>query len=249
MGKLLVIGGGEIGALETLPLDRRVVALTKKKHPKALFIPTASGEPQGYYDTFEKIYGKKLGCRTDVLYCLEGKPSRKKLREQILSSDLIYVGGGNTLRMMRRWRFLGIDKMLRQAYNKGVVLSGLSAGGICWFESGHSDSMSFYDPKHWDYIKVKGLGLIKGIHCPHFNGATRGKAREKSFREFMKKYSSMGITLDNCCALEIVDDGYRIISSKKNAGAYRVFKKKGKVMIEEIPQKKTFSPLRELYQK
>jgi dipeptidase E len=237
MGKIFLIGGGEIAPLETLKLDRKAVKLTGKKKPKALFIPTASGEPQGYVDVFNKVYGKKLGCKIDVLYCLKGKPSKKKLRKQILSADLIYVGGGNTLKMMNRWRFLGVDKMLKEAYRKGIVLTGLSAGGMCWFESGHSDSRSFKDSKDWKYIKVSGLGLLKGIHCPHFDSATKGKKRKTCFKEFMKKYSSIGIAIDNNCAIEFIDGKYKLLRSVKTANAYRVFRVKGKVQLELIPEK------------
>lgn len=77
MGKIVVIGGGEIGNFETLPFDKRIVELTKKKHPKALFIPTASGEPEGYIKNFNKVYEKKLGCKTDVLFLLKSKLPKK----------------------------------------------------------------------------------------------------------------------------------------------------------------------------
>jgi dipeptidase E len=161
---------------------------------------------------------------------------------------LIYVGGGNTLKMINRWKLLGIDKMLRQAYKKGIVLSGLSAGGICWFESGHSDSRSFKGTKVWKYIKVSGIGLIKGIHCPHFDGATKGKKRKTSFKQFMKKYSDMGIALDEHCAIEFVDGKYRVLSCRRKVGAYKVFKQKGKVKIEDIVQNKWLL-LKYLYKK
>ncbi len=122
MGKIVIIGGGEIGNYETLLFDKRNVELTGKKHPKTLFIPTASGEPEGYIKRFNKVYGKRLGCKTDVLYLLKAKPTKKELRQKILSSDLIYVGGGNTFKMIKRWRFLGVDKILRKAYKRGIVL-------------------------------------------------------------------------------------------------------------------------------
>tara|TARA_Y100000310_G_C20480162_1_gene714280 strand:- start:96 stop:845 length:750 start_codon:yes stop_codon:yes gene_type:complete len=247
MGKIVVIGGGEIGNNETLPFDRRIVQLTNKKHPKALFIPTASGEPEGYIKRFNKIYSKKLGCKTGVLFLLNNKPTRKELRKRILSSDLIYVGGGTTLKMMKRWKLLGVDKILREAYRKDIVLAGISAGGICWFDYGHSDSLSSYNPKSWNYIKVKGLGLIKGIHCPHFNGQTRGIRRRKNFSEFMKNYSDMGIAIDNHCAIEFLDDKYKILNSKKNRNAYKVYKSDGKIKIKVIEKNSKYSPIKELY--
>ena len=251
MGKIVIIGGGEIGNFETLPFDKRIVELTKKKHPKALFIPTASGEPEGYIKKFNLVYGKKLGCKTDVLFLLKDKPTKTELREKILSSDLIYIGGGNTLKMMKRWRFLGVDKILKEAYKKGIVMSGVSAGGICWFESGHSDSISFYNPANWNYVNVKGLGILKGIHCPHFNSGTirkgKRKLRKNDFKEFIKKYSAVGIAIDNNCAMEFIDGGYKVLTSEKIRKAYRVFKKRNEIIIEEIPKKNNFMPISHLY--
>jgi dipeptidase E len=146
--------------------------------------------------------------------------------------------------MMRLWRRLGVDKLLRQAYENGIVLSGISAGSICWFDSGHSDSMSFYNPRKWKYINVKGLGLINlgsihGIHCPHYNGMTRGVPRRKHFREMIQKTGGMGIAIENNCAIEFIDGKfYRVIRSKGYARAYRVYRSGGEVVAEQIrPQK------------
>jgi dipeptidase E len=253
MKKLVVIGGGEIGNFETLLFDKRNVELTKKKNPKALFIPTASGEPDGYIKKFQKVYGNRLGCKTDVLYLLNEKPTKNELRKKILSSDLIYVGGGNTLRMMKRWRFLGVDKILKEAYKRGIVLSGISAGGICWFDSGHSDSRGFNSSEDWNYINVHGLGILKGIHCPHFNsGTTRRdkiKLRRNHFKEFMMNYSAVGIAIDNNCAIEFIDSKFKVLTSKKGRKAYKVFKKDKKIIIEEIPKKNNYLPISLLYKK
>jgi dipeptidase E len=253
MKKAVIIGGGNLQKYETLPFDRRIVELTGKKHPKALFIPTASGEPAGYVEIFKKVYGKRLGCKTDALYLLKTHPTKKELRDKILSSDLIYVGGGNTLKMMRRWRFLGVDKILKEAYNKGIVISGISAGGICWFESGHSDSMSFYSPKNWQYINVKGLGILKGIHCPHFNSGTEKKGkihfRKNDFKTFMNNHSKVGIAIDNNCAIEFIDGKYKVLTSKKGMKAYRLFKKRNNVLMEEILKENRYSPVSILYRK
>lgn len=110
--KIIAIGGGEIGRpgypIETEEIDREIIRLSGKKHPKVLFIPTASGDSPLYYETFKKYYGEKLGCKTDVLYLLKTKPSLEEIREKILNSDIVYVGGGNTLRMLKRWRKLGV---------------------------------------------------------------------------------------------------------------------------------------------
>jgi dipeptidase E len=144
MGKIVAIGGGSMVELETLGIDEEVVRLAGKPRPKALFIPTASSDNPERWDIFQQVYGERLGCDTDVLLLLGMSLAPQELEEKILSADLIYVGGGNTLKMMRRWRWLGMDRLLEQAYSRGTVLSGLSVGAICWFRYGHSDSMSFY---------------------------------------------------------------------------------------------------------
>ena len=128
MGRIVAIGGGEIGRpgypVETTKIDKEIISLTGKNKPKLLFIPTASSDSESYYDTVRKHFGIRLGCKTDVLYLLKEKINENK----ILNSDIIYVGGGNTLLMMNTWRKYGLDKILIEAYNQNIVLSGLSAG-------------------------------------------------------------------------------------------------------------------------
>ena len=253
MGKIVVIGGGEIGRpgypVETTKLDKEIVKLTGKSHPSLLFLPTATSDCDEYVDVVNKHFGKRLGCRVDHLMLIKQRYSIKELTDRILGADIIYIGGGNTLKMMKRWRYLGVDRLLERAFKHGSVLSGVSAGGICWFESGHSDSMQLYGHKEWQYINVKGLGLIRGIHCPHFNSHTGGKSRRKDFMNFMGKFSQIGIGIDDKCAIEFVDDQYRVIATNSKSKAYRVFKLNGKVKIEEIERSKKFTSVSNLYEK
>jgi dipeptidase E len=236
---IVAIGGGEIRTKGTAPIDREIVRLSNKKNPKLLFIPTASSDSERYWQRVQKYFGKFLKCKTDVLFLMKEQPSKERIRRKILSADIIYVGGGNTLLMMRVWRRLGVDKLLKSAYENGTVLSGISAGAICWFDSGHSDSMSFYRPRKWKYINVKGLGLIKGIHCPHYNSMTRGIPRRKHFRDMIRKTGGVGIAIENNCAIEFIDGRfYKVISSKGYSRAYRVCKRGGEVMAEQIRQEK-----------
>ncbi len=141
----------------------RLSGFRDKKNPKLLFIPTASSDSEIYWKHIQEYFGEFLKCKTDVLFLMTESLSPEQIRKKIVSADIIYVGGGNTLQMMRIWRSLGVDKLLKAAYENGTVLCGISAGSICWFDSGHSDSMSFYNPRKWKYINVKGLGLIQGI--------------------------------------------------------------------------------------
>ena len=176
----------------TLPIDREIICLSNKKNPRLLFIPTASSDSEIYWKRVRKYFGDSLKCKTEVLFLIKENPSREQIRSKISSADIIYVGGGNTLQMMRIWRRLGLDKFLIAAYAKGTVLAGISAGSICWFDSGHSDSMSFYNPRKWKYINVKGLGIIQGINCPHYNGRTRGIPRRKNFQNLIRKTGEHG---------------------------------------------------------
>ena len=224
---VVAIGGGEIRTRGTAAIGREIIRLSNKKNPRLLFIPTASSDSERYWKHVQEYFGKFLKCKTDVLLIKE-QPSRKQIKRKILSSNVIYVGGGNTLKMMRLWRHLGVDKLLKSAYENGTVLSGISAGSICWFDSGHSDSMSFYNPRKWKYINVRGLGLIKGTHCPHYNSMTREIPRRRHFRNLIRKIGGMGIAIENNCAIEFIEGRfYRVISSKKYSRAYRVYKNGG----------------------
>ena len=248
--KIVAIGGGDIRKIfGTLAIDQEIIRLTQKKRPDFLFIPTASSDSEGYWKHINRHYGKKLGCKTDVLFLIKETPPHKTIKDKILNADIIYVGGGNTLKMVKLWRKLGVDKLLKTAWERGIVLCGISAGSICWFESGHSDSMSFYNPKKWKYINVQGLGFLKGIHCPHYDSATLGVPRKKHFQKMMQKIGGMGIAIDNNCAMEFIDDKYRVITSKPHAKAFRVFKKNKKVLSEIIVGKDELTPITTLFQK
>lgn len=243
----MAIGGGEIRTRGTAAIDREIIRLSGKRNPKVLFIPTASSDSERYWKHVQEYFGRFLKCKTDVLFLMDGEISQKQIRNKILSADIVYVGGGNTLHMMRVWRRFGVDKLLKAAYEKGTVLSGISAGAICWFESGHSDSMSFYNPRKWKYINVKGLGLIKGIHCPHYNSMTIGVPRRKHFRDMIRKIGGIGIAIENNCAIEFIDSRfYKVITSKSYARAYKVYKSGGKVISEQIGQEKRLAPIERL---
>ncbi|MDO8498158.1 MAG: peptidase E [bacterium] len=246
MRKIVAIGGGEIGRpgfpIETLPIDKKIVGLSGKKSPRLLFLPTASSDSDGYIEVVKKYFGNKLGYKVGSLLLFNRSLLHEEIKTKILSSDIIYVGGGNTLKMMRRWRYLGVDKLLRKAYEKGIVMSGVSAGAVCWFNYAHSDSMSFYSPKKWSYIRVKCLNFVPFTLCPHYDG----EKRDVHFKKMITKQGGIGIALDNCSAIEIIDDKYRILTSKATAKAYVVYKRRGKVTQKEIEKKEELVPLTQI---
>ena len=243
--KIVAIGGGELKMLETADIDKRIVELTDKARPKALFIPTASGDAEGYAETFETCYGEHFGCQTRILNLTQNPPTFEKMSTLVLDSDLIYVGGGNTYRMMKIWRRLGLDTVLAEAASRGIVLSGLSAGAICWFKYGCSDSRSFSDSIAWDYIRVSGLGFINAVYCPHYHF----EKREDAFSKMIEKRGGIGIACDNNAAIEIVGNHYRVLTSAPNAKAYKLFKQNGRAIVSELPQESEYAPLEDLLQR
>lgn len=244
---IVAIGGGDIRTRGTAAIDREIIRLSGKKRPKLLFIPTASYDSERYWKHIREYFGKFLKCKTAVLFLMKDRPSREVIRAKVLSADIIYVGGGNTLHMMRVWRRLNVDTLLKSAYKNGTVLCGISAGSICWFDSGHSDSLAFYRPQKWKYINVRGLGLVRGIHCPHYNSMTRGIPRRKHFRAMIRKTGGIGIAIENNCAIEFIDGRlFRVITSKEYARAYKVYKRRGDVVAQQLPRVKELAPIQGL---
>lgn len=230
--KIIAIGGGAMTNGATNCIDEQIIKLTGKKKPHALFIPTATDDNEVYCNTFNKIYRDKYHCSTDLLLLMKKKYSKKQLEEKILSADIIFVGGGNTLRMMRKWRFLGVDKLLKRAWENGAVCCGSSAGALCWFNYGHSDSMFYYHPKKWNYIVVRGLGFVPALLCPHF----LKEKRDEHFRNMVKKRGGMGLAVDDCAAFEIIDDKIRVITANETTNGFKVFKQNGKIIQQQLPK-------------
>lgn len=244
MKHIVAIGGGEIGRpgypVETTDIDKQIISLSGKTNPAVLFLPTASSDSPGYYEVFSRHYGKRLGCNVTVLN-LYSKPHKRTMESAIERADVIYVGGGNTLKMMTLWRRLGVDELLKKAYEDGTVLCGLSAGAICWFKGGLSDSRSFNSGgKVWNYINVHGLNLKDLLICPHYDAEP---GRPPALKKMLEGTRKVAIALDNCSAIEIQDDTFRILHSKPNAQAFKVYWADGTYYTETLRSSSEYAPL------
>lgn len=192
-------------------LYRKVLEATGRSSPRVLMIPTASGDAQDYIDAFH-AYFRKLGCETEHLSLFRGD---RAFSESLLENrDLIYVTGGNTRNMLVLWREWGLDAMVRRAYERGVVMAGGSAGSLCWFEGGVTDSV----PP--GFTPMRCLGILEGSHCPHYNELTR----RPDYRRMIESGElGPGYAIDNGVALHFVDGklvgGYSETASEQ---AYRV---------------------------
>lgn len=171
---IVAIGGGDLRTRETLGLDRFIVGLAAGGSPAVLFVPTASEDAPEYIEQFTRVYENRLGCRVATLRLIESPPELSEMRALVDDADIIYVGGGNTKRMIARWRTSGFDDLLGRAHRDGKILCGLSAGAICWFDSGFSDSEKFSSPgSDWNYTETHGLSLVQGMFCPHLDSENR----------------------------------------------------------------------------
>ena len=136
--QIVAMGGGSFGLDGRFtPLDRYVLGLVSRPRPRVCFVPTASAESPPYVMRFYEAYASER-CEPSHLL-LFGRP-RTDIREFLLAQDVIYVGGGNTANMLAVWRVHGVDRVLAEAWQRGIVLTGVSAGMICWFEAGVTDS-------------------------------------------------------------------------------------------------------------
>lgn len=208
MGEIIAIGGGEIKAGDTLAIDKYIVEKSGKQRPNLLFVPTASRDAGGYINAVSRVY-RHLGCSFSTLLYFLDKNAAETAAQKVEAADIIYVGGGNTRLMMETWKRVGFDKLLISAFDSGKLLCGLSAGSICWFSSGYSDSESFDKSGEWQFCEVEGLGLIKAINCPHFDMPDRA-----GFVDFMRGRSQSGIAISANCAFELSAGNCRAIGSE-----------------------------------
>jgi len=220
--RIIAIGGGAFSAKTPRPaFDRWLLAQTGKRRPKVCFIPTACGDNAAMIRRIEATL-KRLGARptTLALYAAPTEDFTRLLSRQ----DLIFVGGGNTYNMLALWRLWKLDAAVRRAYERGVILSGSSAGGLCWFTSGLTDSF----PGRFD--RMSCLGWLRGSFTPHFDGEG---GRQPVFRRMIKSGKlPAGYAVDDAVALEFVDGRLvRAVSSRRSAGVIHI-RRSGRKLIE-----------------
>lgn len=242
MGKIVAIGG--ITPPLTLDLiDEEIIRLTNKKNPKILYVPTAGGDDPNYCEFFKGIYEGKFGCKLEILYLVRETPTEYEIREKVFSSDIIYVEGGSISRLIDYFKKFNMDKILKEAYEKGIILAGKSAGALCWgrhyFECENTED--FQIDGFNDYIEVECLNFLELIICPHYNL----DGYSEKLDAMIKTYEIEGIGIDNNCAIEFIDDSYRVILTNDSASAYKVHKKGTKIIKEVIHKSSVYRDIQE----
>ena len=221
MGKILAIGGisKDMNSIKLILIE--MFKIINERKPKVLYIPTANKDHEWYCGYIKNYFETNFVCKVDTLKLLSEDVETENIRNRIITSNIIFVEGGNTLFMLETWKKYKVDIFLREAYENNIILAGLSAGAICCFNEGHSDSMSFYSEKKWDYIFIKGLSLLEACACPHFDS----EGRKESFIDmFNKSNNNIGIGIDNDCGLLVDDDSFKVISEKDDAKVTKLWK-------------------------
>ncbi len=220
------MGGGGFSMEPDNPrLDLYVLRQTGKPSPRVLFQGTAGGDRESYLVRFYTAFSG-WDCRPSHLSLFE--PPRPDLRAFVLSQDLIYVGGGSTRSMLAVWREWGLGSLLRDAYDGGVVLAGVSAGAICWFAQGLTDSLL-----PGGNAPLPCLGFLPGSFCPHYDGEAR--RRPDLFRLMHTGEICGGLAADDGAAAHFVDGRFHLaVSSRPAARVYRVERDLGGLPKEEI---------------
>ncbi|MGM7703268.1 Type 1 glutamine amidotransferase-like domain-containing protein [Pseudalkalibacillus sp. Hm43] len=216
-------GGGFSMEPDNLLLDQYILEQANQKKPKICFIPTASGDAEGYIERFMTAFNT-LECEPSYLSLY--KPPQS-IEAFVMSQDIVYVGGGNTKNLLALWKEWGLDTILYRAWKSGRILAGLSAGSICWFEQGLTDS---YPGK---ISPITCLGFLKGSNCPHFDGE---ETRRPSYHRLLSEGKvKEGIAADDGVALHYVDGELMgIVSSRQEAYAYHMRVKEGTVTEERL---------------
>ncbi len=200
-------------------LDDFVLGLTGKTCPRVCFVPTASGDSEESIELFHRAFGDDR-CDASHLSLFRERPA--DLRRFLLDQDVIYVGGGNTFNLLALWRAHGLVEVMREAWEAGVVLSGLSAGSLCWFECGVTDSFGPLRPL------CDGLGLLPGSHCPHYDGEPE---RRPAYHRFVADGLPGGVAADDGVGLHYVGtELFGAVTSRPGARAYRVEPVDGRVV-------------------
>ena len=209
---IVAMGGGGFSSEPDNPsLDQYALGLARRQNPSVCFLATATGDAQTYIDSFYSAF-RKLPCRPTHVPLFARTPD---LASVILEQDVIYVGGGNTRTMLAVWREWELPALLRRAWESGAVLAGVSAGAICWFETGVTDSSAS------GLYPLSCLGFLPGACCPHYDGEAE---RRPALHGLVESGTiSSALALDDGAAAHFVNGTLaNIVSSQPHARAYRV---------------------------
>jgi dipeptidase E len=211
--QIVAFGGGGFSMESGNPLlDDYVLDLCDAERPRVCFLPSASGDADHYVVRFYRAFGADR-CEASHISLFRREQGPADLRRHLLSQDLIYVGGGSVISLLGVWRAHGIDVILREAWEAGVILCGLSAGSLCWFE----DAVTGF---HGEPQRVRGMGLLPFSNCVHYE---RDSKRRSSYHSFLREGMLAGYAAEDGAALHFTGTELsRVVASRPHARGYRL---------------------------
>jgi peptidase E len=211
--QIVAFGGGGFSMESGNPLlDDYVLGLCKRERPRVCFLPSASGDADHYVVRFYRAFPADR-CEASHISLFRREQGPADLRQHLLSQDLIYVGGGSVVSLLGVWRAHGIDAILREAWEAGVVLCGLSAGSLCWFE----EAVSGF---HGSPQRVEGLGLLPFSNCVHYEPTSE---RRLSYHQMLREGMRPGYAAEDSAGLHFVGcELNRVVASRPSARGYRL---------------------------
>ena len=220
--KIFAWGGGTDKAIANYLLK-----LIGKENPKVCFVPAATGDSVvSITNWYALMEGLPMRPHVMKVY-INSYSTKESFEEMLMKMDAVYVGGGNTLNMMAIWKAQGIDVALRKAYEAGVLMCGASAGSLCWFENGTTDSR----PKELSVVQC--LGWLKHSHCPHYNAEEQ--RRPLYHKLIQSKELSAGYACDNQSGIYFENETLvRCVTSSASSKSYFVELKDGKIVEQEL---------------
>src|SRR5262245_19601149 len=218
-GHIVAMGGGGFSMEPDNPLlDDFVLGLSRRQPARVCFVPTASADAPTYIVRFYRAFAGRCIPSDLTLWnptSLPRRPARtSELAAFVAEQDVFYVGGGDTANLLVLWRRHGLDVLLRRAWSDGAVLAGVSAGMMCWFNGGVTDSFGGLEPLD------DGLGFIDATACPHYDGEP---GRRPAYHRAIAGGMQAGYAAEDGAALHFRGpDLVEVVSSRPQAAAYRV---------------------------
>ncbi len=219
--QIVAFGGGGFSMEAGNPLlDDYVLALAGSERPRVCFLPSASGDADHYIVRFYRAFDSGR-CEPSHISLFRREQNPPNLRAHLLAQEVIYVGGGSVISLLGVWQAHGIDAILREAWEAGVILCGVSAGSLCWFR----EAVSAF---HGEPVRVDGLGFLPWSNTVHYDGE---RERDRAYREFLVDGLCAGYASEDGAALHFVGDRLAgVVSSRPKARAYRMRTVRGRVV-------------------
>lgn len=208
MGKIVSIGGGRYENGEIKNIIEYIVSLSETGK-KVVYLPTAGFDDMEDVEPIKKLF-TDAGCDFSALLLTDKTLNKKDIADTILNADIIYVGGGNVKFMMDTWNETGASDVLRRAYEKGIVMSGYSAGAICWYKVGYDDC-----GENHSYMFYDCLGILPYCYCPHYESENW-----QSFKQAVKALNISGVACEDGAALVYIDGKYSTICGNEDGDIY-----------------------------